>query len=586
MMMMRASRSSVLKMSFCARLPSSRRSFHTWRTRSFIRFPGRRRGRTFSNKVEKETIGDVPSSTAVLPMTTTATSKVGLFVDVDNLLIPGTGALTLNETDIVDAVFRESETYGRVVVKRAYMDSVRYARLRNRFVRYGVEIVDMPTVTSYTKGKNGADIKLSVDAVSYALEGIRDIDTFIVVSGDSDFSTLVTKLREYNKKTVVMARPASTSEHLKSCCDVFRDIDKSILAKPVSRIELEPKVLGAIVLTGGHPHEEYVTARALKKFEGGLRGGASKDRVDLELVLHRSDASDFFEVKEGTSGEDTLVRIPADVNIFADSDFTLSNYEFFHCAKHLLSEKRSIDATMPPVVLGYAIQMVHDVLSNAEDGEIEYDKLVSTTRTRLREEMSVSMGPNQCKSFVRMLGFLRLIEPTDASEEEFNVTEQGPPRSYYDGGSWPSHGSVHRISVKVSDQIDHSDLASFRTHFDMNMIASIRELCGYDDDGSPNRPISTVLPITCDHAWYFLYGLEENVKGHSSDYKLKGGKTLEFVESEEITKYRVKRIWENEEVTTTPVVHADTTDTPEETTSLFDRIRRRFRQRIRSPGED
>ena len=142
--------------------------------------------------------------------------RIALFVDFENLAI---GARErggqLDMAFIVDALAER----GRVVVRRAYADWNLFSEYRQNLVAQRIEMIEVPQRTGMVR-KNAADIKLAVDALELALE--RDfLTTFVIASGDSDFTPLVLKLRELNKKVIGVGVEGSTSELLPGACDEF-----------------------------------------------------------------------------------------------------------------------------------------------------------------------------------------------------------------------------------------------------------------------------------------------------------------------------------------------------------------------------
>lgn len=108
---------------------------------------------------------------------------------------------------------------GRVVVRRAYADWNLFSEHRQGLASQRIEMIEIPQRTGIVR-KNAADIKLAVDALELAFQ--RDfLTTFVVASGDSDFTPLVLKLRELNKKVIGVGVEGSTSELLPGACDEF-----------------------------------------------------------------------------------------------------------------------------------------------------------------------------------------------------------------------------------------------------------------------------------------------------------------------------------------------------------------------------
>ena len=107
---------------------------------------------------------------------------------------------------------------GKIIVKRAYADWERYSDYKRVFHEAAIELIDIPQ--KHYSGKNSADIKLVVDAIDlcYAKE---HIGTFVIASGDSDFSPLVSKLKENDKHVIGVGVKNSTSDLLIDNCDEF-----------------------------------------------------------------------------------------------------------------------------------------------------------------------------------------------------------------------------------------------------------------------------------------------------------------------------------------------------------------------------
>jgi uncharacterized protein (TIGR00288 family) len=142
--------------------------------------------------------------------------RIALFIDFENL---GIGARdrggTLDMSVIMDALSER----GRVIVRRAYADWNLFAEYRQGLVGQRIEMIEIPQRTGMVR-KNAADIKLAVDALELALER-EFITSFVIASGDSDFTPLVLKLRELNKRVIGVGVEGSTSELLPGACDEF-----------------------------------------------------------------------------------------------------------------------------------------------------------------------------------------------------------------------------------------------------------------------------------------------------------------------------------------------------------------------------
>jgi uncharacterized protein (TIGR00288 family) len=142
--------------------------------------------------------------------------KIALFIDFENIAL-GVRDTSYKTFDVQLVLARLLEK-GKVVARRAYADWDRYGNYKRPFHEAGIELIDIP-LKAYS-GKNSADIRMVVDALDlcYAKEHVT---TFALVSGDSDFSPLVSKLRENDKYVIGLGVKNSTSELLVSSCDEF-----------------------------------------------------------------------------------------------------------------------------------------------------------------------------------------------------------------------------------------------------------------------------------------------------------------------------------------------------------------------------
>jgi uncharacterized protein (TIGR00288 family) len=142
--------------------------------------------------------------------------KIALFIDFENIAL-GVRDTNYKSFDIQLVLARLLEK-GKVVARKAYADWDRYGSYKRGFHESGIELVDIP-LKAYS-GKNSADIRMVVDALDlcYAKEHVT---TFALVSGDSDFSPLVSKLRENDKYVIGLGVKNSTSELLVASCDEF-----------------------------------------------------------------------------------------------------------------------------------------------------------------------------------------------------------------------------------------------------------------------------------------------------------------------------------------------------------------------------
>ena len=142
--------------------------------------------------------------------------RIAVFIDFENVAM-GVRESRFGNFDI-DLVLKRLVEKGKIMVKRAYSDWHRYTEFKRAFHQAAIELIDVPQ--SRYSGKNSADIRMVVDALDLSYQ--RDhIDTFVLVSGDSDFSPLVSKLRENGRYVIGMGVRQSSSDLLINNCDEF-----------------------------------------------------------------------------------------------------------------------------------------------------------------------------------------------------------------------------------------------------------------------------------------------------------------------------------------------------------------------------
>ncbi len=142
--------------------------------------------------------------------------KIAVFVDFENLAL-GVKDMKGGKFQI-ELVMKRLLEKGRIVYKRAYCDWSNYRDFVREFHQLGIELIDIPR--SRASGKNSADIHMVVDAMDLCYSKTH-IDVFALLTGDSDFSPLVSKLKENNKRVLGCGVRNSTSDILALSCDEF-----------------------------------------------------------------------------------------------------------------------------------------------------------------------------------------------------------------------------------------------------------------------------------------------------------------------------------------------------------------------------
>lgn len=158
------------------------------------------------------------------------TQSMALFCDFENVAL-GVEESKYKKFDI-DKVLERLLLKGSIVVKKAYCDWERYRAFKAQMHQASFELIEIPHVRM--SGKNSADIRLVVDALDLCYTKAH-VDTFVIISGDSDFSPLVSKLRENNKTVIGVGVKNSTSDLLTANCDEFIFYDDLVREEPPAR---------------------------------------------------------------------------------------------------------------------------------------------------------------------------------------------------------------------------------------------------------------------------------------------------------------------------------------------------------------
>lgn len=141
--------------------------------------------------------------------------SLAVFIDFENLAI---GFKNRKDNFDIKLVLERLLEKGKIIVKKAYADWSRFVGYKRILHENNIELIEIPKRSM--SGKNSADIRLCVDAIDLSWSK-EHIDTFVIVSGDSDFSPLVSKLKENGKGIIGLGMKESTSNLLVENCDEF-----------------------------------------------------------------------------------------------------------------------------------------------------------------------------------------------------------------------------------------------------------------------------------------------------------------------------------------------------------------------------
>src|SRR5579864_3397007 len=196
------------------------------------------------------------------------TTNLALFCDFENIAL-GVRDAKYAQFDI-NRVLERLLLKGSIVVKKAYCDWERYKEFKAVMHQAAFELIEVPHISR--SGKNSADIRMVVDSLDLCYTKSH-VDTFVIISGDSDFSPLVSKLRENNKTVIGVGVKNSSSDLLVANCDEFIFYDDLVREKAPRR---QPRKKHQ-----GKPAAENGAAP---------RDGEDKTEEALDLVMQTVDA--------------------------------------------------------------------------------------------------------------------------------------------------------------------------------------------------------------------------------------------------------------------------------------------------------
>jgi len=185
---------------------------------------------------------------------------MALFCDFENVAL-GVREAKYAQFD-VGRVLERLLLKGSIVVKKAYCDWDRYKEFKPAMHAAAFELIEIPHLRQ--SGKNSADIRMVVDALDLCYTK-QHVDTFVIISGDSDFSPLVSKLRENAKTVIGVGVKNSSSDLLIANCDEFIYYDDLV-------------------------REEDVKRRAARKRKEAVPAGGEKSQEALDLIVETVNA--------------------------------------------------------------------------------------------------------------------------------------------------------------------------------------------------------------------------------------------------------------------------------------------------------
>jgi uncharacterized protein (TIGR00288 family) len=206
-------------------------------------------------------------------------TSMALFCDFENIAL-GVRDAKFAQFDI-RKVLERLLLKGSIVVKKAYCDWERYKEFKAIMHEAAFELIEIPHVRQ--SGKNSADIRMVVDALDLCYTKAH-VDSFVIISGDSDFSPLVSKLRENDKYVIGIGVRAATSDLLAANCDEFIYYDDLVREQEAKRKRAEKKAPAK----AAPAKAKKPTAKAEDKVEE--RSDDDRSQEGLELLVETLEA--------------------------------------------------------------------------------------------------------------------------------------------------------------------------------------------------------------------------------------------------------------------------------------------------------
>ena len=264
-----------------------------------------------------------------------------VFCDFENVAL-GVREAKYDKFDI-NKVLERLLVKGSIVVKKAYCDWDRYKEFKAPMHQASFELIEIPHVRQ--SGKNSADIRMVVDALDLCYTKSH-VDTFVIVSGDSDFSPLVSKLRENAKTVIGIGVKKSTSDLLIANCDEFIYYDDLVREQPKRQPSRKTEGKAAT------PAKEKDKEKDKERENGG--GGKKQEAYDLVLETI-DDLVDERGVEETLWGSMVKQAIKRRKPGFSESYY---GYRSFNQLLEELQEKGLVDLERDDKSGGYTIRSV------------------------------------------------------------------------------------------------------------------------------------------------------------------------------------------------------------------------------------
>jgi uncharacterized protein (TIGR00288 family) len=210
------------------------------------------------------------------------TNNLALFCDFENVAL-GVREARYSDFD-VKKVLERLLLKGNIVVKKAYCDWERYKTFKKAMHEAAFELIEIPHVRQ--SGKNSADIRMVVDALDLCYTKSH-VDTFVIISGDSDFSPLVSKLRENDKIVIGIGVKKSSSDLLVANCDEFiyyDDLVREKAEKQSKKKTAKPKSAAAVAATPESDKKQQALDLVMETIEALFAERSAEEKIWGSMV--------------------------------------------------------------------------------------------------------------------------------------------------------------------------------------------------------------------------------------------------------------------------------------------------------------
>lgn len=332
-------------------------------------------------------------------------SKVAVFIDFENVAIAAQDIY--GEFDF-GAVIREAERWGTCIIRRAYADWTRFKGYSDDLIEHSIELTQLFPQGGGRVRKNAADIQLVVDAIETALTK-PDIERFVIIGGDSDYTAVARKLRSYGKMVIGLGLQQSTSSVLVRACDEFVIYESLIGVEAGGEAGQIEDARGLLL--------EALRRRSVEDDPKGVLAAALKhtmlsiDKGFDEVALGFPQFKDFLEAQSDLIDSRSIdqqlwVRLAGSEDEAAEQDETAPYRAALRSADLRLLEGR----------VDIRTEVLQDLFRLLQDfpGEFTLPDCVVELVARYDAE-GVSRDRNLVRDICKLLRFANLCEPVDVS---------------------------------------------------------------------------------------------------------------------------------------------------------------------------